>query len=154
MKIIGGIVVSFILGFLSHLVLSGKTGNAEHWKRIETYNAYANDPANFKRDPETGLTMVIEPAGVDESLAALVDAGELSHMDLIFPIVPYNHDSAAVWMKYCHSHKEIVYATGNPSHTGIEITGAQPLHLNLWFRPSDVAVVQSLAKQLQGEHAK
>ena len=154
MKIIGGIFLGFILGFIARSTFSGKTGTAAHWKRIETYNAYVNDPANFERDAQTGLSMVVEPAGLDESLAALVAAGELSHLDLVFPNVPDNHESAVAWMKFCNSHKEIVYTTGNPSHTGIQISGVQPQHLNVWFRPSDIVVVQSLAKQLQEEHGK
>ena len=154
MKIVVGIVVGFVLGFLAHSAFFGSTPTKGHWKIIEEYNSYVNDPANYKPEPATGLVSATPPTDPMPSLAALVSVGELNHIDLVFPKIVYTRESIQASMKYCHSHKEIIYAEGIRSYIGVETTGVQPLHLNLWFREGDKGVVRNLIKELEGKYAK
>jgi hypothetical protein len=154
MKIVAGIVFGFVLGFLGHFSLSGGAANKDHWKNIEKYNAFVNAPSNYKPDPTTGAAAATPPIDPMPSLAALEAAGELRHMDLVFPKISYTREAIQASMKYCHNHKEIVYATGNRTYDGVQITGVHPLHLNLWFREGDIVVVQNLIKELEGKYAK
>ena len=107
------------------------------------------NPANYRTDPSTGLSAVTPPGDPLPHLAALVAAGELTHADLVLPTVPKSREAVRHWLAFCETHQEIVYATGNPSYTALSLKGTQPVHLNLWFRYEDKAVVQPLIRQLQ-----
>src|SRR5438034_11443991 len=146
MKITVGIVFAFVLGFLTHFVFFGQPTTKHHWKVVERYNAYVTDPANYKPDAATGLSVTVPPGDPVPSLDALVAAGELSHVDLVLPTVLNNRDAAQQGMMFSQAHKEIVHITGIPSYTGYTPSGTQPLHLNLWFRGSDASVVQTLIR--------
>jgi hypothetical protein len=154
MKIIAGIVLGFALGFLAYALFLGKNGTAYHWRAIEKYNALVSNPANWKPEGTTGFSSVTVPNDIEESLAALVGEGELTHLDLVFPRIPKSREAETAWMKYCQTNKQIVYATGNPSYAGTQTSGVQPLHLNLWFRPPDIAVVQRLVQELEKKYAR
>ncbi len=154
MKVTIGIVLGFALGFLTHLLSFGLPTTKGHWRLIERYNAYMNDPANAKLDASTGLIVMTPPCDPTASLAALVAAGELSHVDLVFPCVPRSREAVHYWMGFCQTHKEIVYATGNPSYTAFTPTGTQPLHLNMWFRDADEGVVQTLLQEIEEKFAE
>ncbi len=105
--------------------------------------------ANYKRDSATGLSVSSPPVDPEPSLAALVAAGELNHFDLVLPAVAKSGETARHWMAFCEAHKEIVYATGNPSYPEFKPSGTEPLHLNLWFRDADKGVVQALLRELE-----
>lgn len=153
MKLTIGIVLGFLLGFVTHFFFSGRT-TAKHWRVVERYNAYVRDPANYRPDAATGLSVTSPPGDPTPSPAALVAAGELSHVDLVLPSVPKSREAAQHWMKFGEDHKEIVYATGNPSYTAFTPAGTQPLHLNIWFRDTDRGVVQSLVRELEERYGK
>jgi hypothetical protein len=154
MKIAIGMVLGFVLGFGAHLVFFGQPTTKHHWRVVEHHNAYLRDPANYTRDAATGLSVVTLPSDPLPNLAALVAAGELSHANLVLPTVAKTRESSRFWMAFCEAHKEIVYATGNPSYTAFKPAGTQPLHLNLWFRDSDQAVVQTLIRELEERYAE
>ena len=154
MKIAIGLVVGFGLGFLTYFLLFGHTTTKHHWKIVESYDAYVTDPANYKPDIATGLSVTTPPGDPAPSLAALVAAGELSYLDLVLPTVPYGREAAQHWMRFSQTHKEIVYISGNPSYTAFTPAGTQPLHLNIWYRDSDAPVVQTLIRELEGKNAK
>ena len=157
MKIAIGIVLGFVLGFAAHFAFFGQSSTKHHWRIVERYNAYVRNPANYKPDASTGLSVTSTPADPTPSLAALVAAGELNHLDLVFPSVPKNREAAQHWMRFCETHKEIVFATGNPSYTAFTAftpAGTQPLHLNIWFRETDQAVVQTLVRELEERYGK
>ena len=82
MKIAIAVFVGFLLGFAAHLALFHQPTRKDHWRTIERYNAYVHDAANYKRDAATGLSVASPPAVPEPSLAALVAAGELTHVDL------------------------------------------------------------------------
>jgi len=149
MKVAIAIVVGFVLGFAAHLALFHQPTTRDHWRTIERYNAYVHDAANYKRDAATGLSVASPPPDPEPSLAALVAAGELTHVDLVLPAVAHSREAERQWMAFCEAHKEIVYATGNPSYPEFKAGGTEPLHLNLWFRDADKGVVQTLVRELE-----
>lgn len=153
-KIAISLVLGFALGFLACFALFGRLTSKCHWKIVESYNAHVNDPASYKPDSTTGLSVTTPPGDPAPSLAALVAAGELSHVDLVLPTVPKSRDAERHWMKFCESHKEVVYITGNPSYTAFTPAGTEPLHLNIWFRDSDKGVVQTLIRELEERHGE
>ena len=154
MKITIGIILGFALGFLTHLMLPNNTDTARDWRVIREYNAFVSDSANYKPDAATGLSVTKPPSDPLPSLSALVAAGELSHIDLVFPTVAYNREVARHWMTVAQAHKEIVYITGNPSYGAFKIGGQQPLHLNIWYRDADLPAVQSLVAELEASAQK
>jgi hypothetical protein len=154
MKIGISLVLGFALGFLTYFVLFAQTTTKSHWRVVENYNAFLNDPANYKLDEATGLSETSPPHEPLPDLDALVAAGQLSHVDLVFPNVLESGEATKHWIKFCRAHREIVYITGNPSYTQFKPAGAQPLHLNIWFRDADVAVVQTLIRELEGAYSK
>jgi hypothetical protein len=154
MKITIAIVLGFVLGFAAHFVLFGQPTTKHHWRVVERHNAFVRDPANYKPDATTGLSVTSPPGDPAPSLAALVAAGELSHVDLVLPTVPKSREAGRHWMTFCEKHKEIVYATGNPTYTAFTPAGTQSLHLNFWFRDADKGVVQTLIRELEDGYAK
>ena len=154
MRIIIGIVLGFVLGFVANRAFFGPTSTKHHWRVIERYNAYVRNPANYKPDVATGLSVTSPPGDPGPSLAVLVAAGDLRHVDLVLPTVPNSREAALYWMKFCDTHQEIVYVTGNPSYTAFTPAGTQPLHLNIWFREVDEGIVQTLVRELEQKHAR
>jgi hypothetical protein len=154
MKIAIGLVFGFVIGFVVRGVYFGPPTTADHWRVVERYNAYLRDPANYKPDPATGLSVASSPIDQAPSLAALVAAGELSHVDLVLPTVPDSREAGQHWMKFCGAHQEIVYATGHTTYSAFTPAGKPPLHLNLWFRDSDQGVVQQLIRELEEKYGE
>jgi hypothetical protein len=70
---------------------------------------------------------------IGPSLAALVAAGELNHVDLVFPNVPYGREVARYWMRACQQVDGIVEAYGKEEYVGFKTSGVQPFHTNIWF---------------------
>jgi hypothetical protein len=154
MKIAIAILLGFVLGFAAHLAFFGTQSTKHHWRVVERCNACVRDSANYKPDAATGLSVTSWPGDPAPSLAALVAAGELSHVDIVLPTVPRSGETGQHWMRFCESHKEIVWATGNPSYTEFTPAGTQPLHLNVWFRDADKGVVQTLIRELEERYGK
>src|SRR5437879_373419 len=117
MKITISVVLGFALGFLASFLLLGRPATMHHWKVVESYNAFVTNPANYKPDAPTGLSVTTPQGDPMPSLAALVVAGELSHVDLVLPSVPKSGEAGRHWMTFAQAHKEIVFITGNPSYT-------------------------------------
>lgn len=89
------------------------------------------------------------PENYELSLAALAQAGELVHLDLVFPNVPSTRESNRVWMEWAEKHPDVFEAMGNPIYSSYATAGKQPLHLQLWFRPRAQADVQRLIRDLE-----
>ena len=147
MKIAIAITLGFILGFAAHHIFFGELNTSDHWRVVERYNAVMRNPANYNRN-------TFAPVDPMPSLAALVAARELSHVDLVLPTVPKTREAQQHWMSFCDSHKEIIHATGNPSYTAFKPAGTQSLHLNIWFRDAHKGVVQQLMRELEGKYGK
>ena len=148
------LTISIVLGFAAHLAFFGTQSTKHHWRVVERYNACVRDSANYKPDTATDLSVTSLRGNPAPSLAALVAAGELSHVDMVLPTVPKSREVEQHWMRFCESHKEIVYATGNPSYMEFTPAGTQPLHLNVWFRDADKGVVQTLIRELEKRYGK
>lgn len=148
---------AFGLGFVAHFMLSliRVDRNAEdvayHWKRFHDYERYMADPGN--REEHNGLSGVTEPYSPEQSLMALVAAGELEYVDLVLPLVPKNRANVAFFMRFCDERGDrIPFYTGNPEYTAYSPSGDPPLHVQLWFKPSASTDIQQLIKELE-EHA-
>lgn len=149
MKTAVGIILGCALGFTAHFLLSKQLATGEHWKAVHKYNEFVSNPSNYEPDATTGLTVTTPPRDILSNLAALVAAGELSYVDLVFPTVPYSREASRHGMALAQKHPEIVYITGNPSYVALKTSGEQPLHLNIWFEDSDQSVIQTLISELE-----
>ena len=154
------VIISFLVGGLTsvlayHTWLSmtspSGTSTTDHWRAIESYNAYIRNPSNAKTDQQTGLSHVAIVDDIEPHLAALVAAGELSHLDIVLPTVSSkNYAATRHWMSFCERHpKDIVHVTGDPRYTAFPTKEEQPLHLNIWFRDTSEPVVQQLISELE-----
>lgn len=150
--IIAAILLAFALGYSVHFLVDPSSENGassirQHWDVIDRYNAELSDPSNERSvDGMIGIHQFIDPL---PALAALVSAGEIQHIDLVFPGVPNNSKTNAYWMQYVNEHDGIIYAEGNPSYVDFRPTGPQPLHLNLWFRESAADDVRQLIQNVE-----
>jgi hypothetical protein len=148
MKIAFAITLGFILGFFAHWALVPRPTTDHHWKLVRLFKAYVNDPSNYRPDAATGFS-VTTPPDPGPSLAVLVAAGELRHVDLVLPSVLSISAAERHWMRFCETNEAIIWATGNPSYTAFHSTGAQPLHLNVWFKHNDESAVRILIQELE-----
>src|SRR5260221_10291584 len=106
MKITISVALGFVLGFLTDFVLFARPATKHHWKVVQSYNAFVTNPANYKPDAPTGLSVTTPPRDPMPSLAALVAAGELSHVDLVLPSVPKSGEAGRHWKTFAQAHKE------------------------------------------------
>lgn len=156
-KIVIAGLACFAAGFAAHAVLSNSGHEprtiADHWRVVNSYRAHILNPANYTYDPRVGLSSTTPPPDPEPSLFALVNAGELNHLDLVFPTVQVSEQANRLWMKFAESRDDIAYATGYPSSDPADsyykTSGTKPLHLNLWFKPSAREAVQKLIKELE-----
>ena len=117
-----------------------------HWKQIDQYNEYIHNPDNLKQDQHG--TYLDNVPDIMPSLHALEKAGEITHLDLVFPNVPESKEVTKLWMIYCDKEPGILYATGNPSYTEYKTSGTQPVHINIWFKTSVKDKVKQLIKDI------
>jgi hypothetical protein len=149
------VFTAFGCGYAAHFAASAlvwppsqPSSIAEHWKVIGDYRAYMEDPRNYEVDP-SGFVGVKDSCDITPTLAALVAAGELEYVDLVFPRVPYCPDATRYWMTFANDHRGIVEVTGNPEYVAYTTAGQQPLHLQLWFQKTAADDVQQLIKGLE-----
>lgn len=96
-----------------------------HWSAVFAYSSAAQDMRNYRLNPDSGLYDIDLPPEPIEHLMALESIGEIVHLDIPFPTVPYSNTMATkYWVDYCNEHsKDIIYASGNPIHQGLEAKG-------------------------------
>jgi len=152
LKLAIAVIVGFAAGFGVRTMMPPETTVADHWRIVEEYRNHVFNPENYTADPQTGLSSTEPPHDIEPSLAALVSADELRHLDLVLPSVAYsNRNATRHWMAFCDRHKEeIVWSYGNPSSAAFPTQGGQPLHLHLWFPESSTPLVQQLISELEG----
>lgn len=139
--VVGSFGLGLGIGLLLHLHWSRDEDLDRHWRTVIAYRAYLNGE-NKEFSGSTDSQFV--------SLAALVAAGQLEHLDLVLPTVSSSNKAAVrFWMEYCSKHKDIMVAFGNPTYMAYPVSGEQPLHLRLWFRPRAQPDVQSMVQRLE-----
>lgn len=121
---------------------------AHHWEVVEHYRRFIRDPSNYRPDPRTGFSVTSPPDPLP-SLAALVSANEIEHVDLVLPVVPYNPATTRFWLEWAEDREDILHGEGNPEYGAFKPAGQQPLHLKLWFRPSATEDIQQLIRDLE-----
>lgn len=145
-------LVAFVAGFGAGLTLPRvqPIAVARHWKLVNDLNAYLRDPANYTDQSPGGLRGATVPYDIEPCLTFLVGAGELEHVDIVFPRVRNNAGVNRRWMRIVDQHQDtIVRATGNLDYGNNKPPGDPPLHLNLWFKESGREDVQRLIKELE-----
>src|SRR5688500_7661821 len=117
------IVVSLVLVFfLAALVAAFKTqpqldaqAIEKHWAAVRAHKEFLYNPENYKPDPATGIRMA-SPPDAGPSLAALVSAGELEHVDLVFPTVPRTAQATQFWIQWADRQDDRKSTRLNSSH--------------------------------------
>jgi hypothetical protein len=158
-KIVLALAAAFGLGFLTQRYLPPEWDTGRHWRAVRRYMAYVRDPRNAVPDP-SGLSYITPPK--DEPgphLAALVAAGELEYLDVVFPnVLQSNREATQHGMAFCDRHQEkIVYAEGGPYVTPSYRfrTRGEPLqHLQLWYKNSAEDLVLQLIREIDEFGAK
>ena len=109
-----------------------------HWNAIERYNSSLLAGRESSIDPLPHLT-------------SLVSAGELEHLDIIFPEVKASPEINKYWMDYVGSiwPEDIVYAAGNVEYVQFKPKGDMPLHLKIWYKESAIASIKKLFNELE-----
>jgi hypothetical protein len=51
-------------------------------------------------------------------------------------------------MEACEDDEDIIYTTGNPQYVDFKPNGTQPLHVQLWYRPSAKDRVRDLVERI------
>jgi hypothetical protein len=86
----------------------------------------------------------------ESSLAALVNAGALDHVDLVLPTVPNRAEANRYSMRFCATNQAVIYATGDyPLSRKFRTAGNPPLHLNIWYKHEEKGSVQALIDGLE-----
>ena len=123
-----GLLAGFLIG--AHVSAPSIEG---HWETVREFLRIGDDPESWTLDENTGFLHIGDFPDPDPSLLALVSAGEIEHVDLVFPEVPANPHVTALSMKFCNERDAILYAAGNRSYTEFKTKGEQPLHVRIWF---------------------
>jgi hypothetical protein len=150
-------LAAFALGFGSHglLLHSGLLpceSTAYHWKRVNDYIDFMENPENYTSEPALGHRVIStqEPYDPIPHFVALASAGELEHVDLVLPQVPNSSEINRHWKQFVYQRRDtILCAVGNSEYTRYRPSGEAPLHLKLWFRTSATEDVQLLIDQLE-----
>ncbi len=106
------------------------------------------NPENFKPDPVTGKK-IAQPPHPGPSLAALVEAGELRHADLVLPAVPHTREATLHWMHWAKEQDDVWFMSGNSEYADFSPSGEQPEHINIWFEESAIDDIQQLIEELE-----
>ncbi len=151
------LTIGFIMGInlAKRVPLGAEESVAWHWKWVNEYNAYMQNPGNYTLDAQTGLSSSTPPYDPMPSLMALEAAGEIQCVDLVFPKVPNNRTINRHWMTYLSERNPTVpYASGNPGIAALRPTGTSPLYLKICFKPSALPDIQRLILELEELAAK
>ena len=145
--------VGFLFGVVAAVIalppISADLSVSRHWRRLNQFNAHMRDPQNYHEVPGTGLSAADVPFDPEVSLAVLVEAGELQHLDVVLPSVVRSREANRYWMEFVEERRDtIVYATA-PVPVVVTHSGEPPLHLNLWFKEAAKQDVQQLIKELE-----
>lgn len=131
-----------LLGMLLGAAIGLRLGRTEHWGVIHEYRRRIEDPGSYKPAGPGGLMAASDLPDIGPSLAALAAKGELNHVDLVFPNVPYGREVTRYWMQ--HQIDGIVEIYGNPDYVDFETAGVQPVHINIWFTDDATEQVKEL----------
>jgi hypothetical protein len=154
---------AFALGFVVHLGASrfsavpsdDKADVSQHWKLVNGYNEYMRDPDNYRVNAHSGFSGAEIPYDPEPSLAALVAAGEIEHVDLVFPSVPSTSEAHRYWMEFIDERQDtILYAIGNIEYVDYKTSGEPVLHLELYFKRNATSDVQQLIRELEALPAR
>lgn len=139
-------IVAFASGFALHFLVGPRFRQpstvADHWRLLEEHLAYLHDA------PKRGY-ITTPPSDPLPSLAVLVSAGELEHIDIVFPMVPASKQVNKILFEYVDSRDNIIFATSDSSYVAFQPLGQQPLHLNIWFKKSAESDIQQLFRKLE-----
>src|SRR5437868_10899113 len=121
--------LGFGAGFVAHPCRPQEITIEQHWAIVRSHIAYLNNPVSYhpERERISSLTSPVDRL-LKSSLAALVDAGALDHVDLVLPTVPNRAEANRYWMRFCSTNQAFVYATDDyPPSKKFRTAGNPPL---------------------------
>lgn len=106
--IIGGVLGGFLLGVsVAKRVPLGAEASVEwHWKRVNDYRAFMRDPQNLHSTAHAGINALTPPYDMAPSLMSLESVGEIDHVDLVLPSVPYTPEVTLHCFRFIDAHQE------------------------------------------------
>jgi hypothetical protein len=122
-----------LFGVVLGLLIGLRMGQEDHWKAVREFRRLIEDPASYEPSELPGLAVLSDPPDIGPNLAALVAAGELNHVDLVFPNVPCTREVTRYWMQESQAIDGVVWAYTEDGDGRFETQGVQPFHMNLWF---------------------
>jgi len=146
------IIIALVTGILSGVFAyhTWEVSSARHWRALKAYIAYIHDAPNVTPGPRSWLSFMNQSMDEPEPhLAALVQAGQLEHLDIVLPM---NRASSLHWIAFCERHPQDIiyaYARENPSWVKFPAKGSQLLHINFWFPEASLPLVQQLISELK-----
>jgi hypothetical protein len=131
--------------WVDHHRLTNDTIQASyHWSRLNAYLEHIKNPDNYAADGS-----VEDPYDVMPSLQMLVLLGEIEHVDLVVPGVTVSPAINRHLDSFVRQHPDIVFLEYNPQYQQFPVTGIQPLHLHVWFRPTGGDDIRQLLKEIE-----
>jgi len=139
-----------MIGFISAYVLFRPPSIEDHWKAVEDYKAYMEDPSNYLPVEGTEYTHAEEPFDPLPHLAALVEADELEYLDIVLPEVPRGRKPTLLWRSFCQSNQEhVVFSDADPSSVHVKADGTQPFHVQFWYKEPGEELIQNLIREIE-----
>ncbi len=138
-----------LLGIALGVLARPEPAEEDHWQIIRDYRSYLDDPENYRYEPGPGVWSAGAPRDIGPNLAALVAKGELNHLDMVFPNVPYGREVTRYWMQKCQEIDGLVEGFANHSYVEFKTSGIQPFQMEIWFTHEAEAGVKEMISGIE-----
>jgi hypothetical protein len=136
------VIITFLL--LTPFSLAEEKNAEFHLKQIERFEAYMNDPKNYKTSKGLSYTSGHPTINKEEHLKALVKLGAITQKEFKFQNLKNTRANTLKWMKFASGRKDILEASAESEKPGTTI-----LKFHLWYLPSAKKSVEQFAKELK-----
>ncbi len=112
----------------------------QNWRIVDEFTAKMRGDSRSTIPTRDGFLLVDDVVDPDPALAFLVSNGELCFVDLVFPTVTTTRETNRIWLNFASdNYPDIITATGHTNDGLFRTSGGDPLHLNIWYKPTDKA---------------